>query len=885
MTRLWRRVVEVIRARQLDRESAEELTHHVEMAVARKVAAGLDEGEARRQARIELGSIEAAREQVADGRTGFLLDQLSRELIYAARVLRRSPGMTLLSVATMAVGIGASTILFALVDAIVLRPLPYPDPDRLVRIADTNLAAGITRAGAASGNIGDWRTRAASFEGIAAFYAMGRTLSTDTDAEVVVSAQVSEDFFPLLRVEPMLGRTFSVEETQRAQFNSAAAPTGADPVAVISQGLWQRRFGGDPAIVGRTVTLDRRPFEIVGVMPGTFAMPERGVQLWIPWDLSSASPRDQHYLGAVARLKPGITLAGADDELNRVATQLGLEYPATNRGWGVQIASLHAETVGDAAAVLWILLGAVGLLLLVACANVALLSVMRGLDRSHEAAVRLALGAHAGRLLREFLIESVLLAGLGGVLGVAIAVAGLKLLPSLASGLPRVDEVALDPRTLLFALAVTALAAIASGVPQAWRRIRMAPAAGLSTGSARTTDDRRRRLLRDAIVVCQVAMAAVLMSGSGLLVRSFLHLRSTDSGFDARGVLVAPIFLDPQAYNTGERTRTYYRSLFERLSTLPGVVAVGGATTVPAGLLGPDFERPVWPQGTEVDASDHLPAAIRMATPGYFRAVGLRLADGRAIDERDQPASPRVVVVNQTLASRLWPGQRAVGRQLVVDYSTAGTFPYEIVGVVSDVRFRGPRSEPRPEVYFPHAQRSYLILNVVLKSAGDPRRLMPGVRAVLKAIDPQKPAHDLYLLEDAIAATYARDRQAMATLLAFAGTAIFLAVLGVYGVLSQRVRERSRELGIRIAMGASTPRLMRWVAAVGLRLVAIGIAAGLLLAWLLAGTLDGLLFGVAATDAVTAAVVMGSLGAIGLAATLVPSWRATRIDPTAILRG
>ena len=812
------------------------------------------------------------------------LGQFTRELKYAARVLRRSPGLTLLSVATMGVGIGVSTVLFALVNGIVLRPLPYPEPERLVRIFDTNREAGIDRAGAASGNIDDWRRRAPSFDGIAGFYAMGRTLSTDTDAEVLITAQVSQDFFPLMRVSPLIGRVFSDDETLRAQFSNAAAPIGADPVVIISHRLWRQRFGGDADVVGRTVTLDRRPFRIVGVMPEGFAMPDRGVQLWIPWDLSRDRPRDQHYLGAIARLKRGVSMPQAEEQLNRVAGELAIEHPATNRGWGVRISSLHAETVGDTATVLWVMLAAVGLVLLVACANVALLALMRGLDRSDETAVRLALGASGARLLREFLMESVLLAMLGGVLGAAIAVGGLRLLPTLTMDLPRLDEVTLDYRALLFIAAVTTLSAVLSGLPQAWRRTRAATLAGLSDGSSRTTAGSHRHFLRDSIVVGQIAMAVVLLAGAGLLVRSFLHLRGADPGFDSRGVLVAPIFLDSQAYSTGDRTRTYYRTLFERLAAVPGVIAVGGATTVPTSPLGPDFERPVWPEGTAADGAERTPASVRMVTPGYFPALGLRVADGRAFDDRDGPASPRVIMVNEALAGRLWPRERAVGRRLVVDYSTAGTYPLEIVGVVGDMRFRGPRSVPQPEIYLPHAQRSYLILNVVLKSAGDPRALIPTVRGVLKEIDPQKPAQGLYPLEDLVGATYARDRQAMVTLLVFAGTAIFLAVLGVYGVLSQRVRERSREIGIRMAMGADASRLVGWVAGSGLRLIAIGVASGLPAAWMLSGLLEGLLFGVEPTDAATAVAVVAGLGGVGLVATLIPSWRATRIDPVVILR-
>jgi predicted permease len=880
---LLRRVLELLRPARLDRETVEELSHHIELLVQRKLASGVDERDARRQALAEVGPVSSAREQIGEGRTGFALDQLTREAAYAARVLRRSPGVTLLSIATMGLGIGTSAILFALINGIVLRPLPYPEPDRLVRIFDSNPSAGVDRAGVASGNIDDWRRRTAAFDGIAGYYATGRTVSFDSDAEVLITAQVSDDFFSVLRVWPAVGRAFTAEETRRADFNSAAAPISADPVVLLSYGVWTERFGADPHVVGRTIMLERRPFKVVGVMPAGFAMPDAKVQLWIPWNISQGRPRDQHFLGSVARLKAGVSLAHAEDMLNRVARELGDEYPATNRGWSVRLSTLAAETIGDTAKILWILLAAVGLVLLIACANVALLSLMRGLDRRQETAVRLALGASSTRLFREFLLESALLAALGGVVGAAVAAAGLRVLPAITTALPRLKEVAFDYGAVLFLATVTALAAILSGLPQAWRRMHVPPLAALSAGSARVTDGIDRHWFRSGIVVVQVAMALVLMMGSGLLVRSFLQLRASDPGFDPRGVLVVPIFLDAQAYNSGEKTRTYYRTLFEKLSALPGVIAVGGATQVPTSPLGPGGERPVWPQGSAPDAS-HTPASIRVATPGYFAAMGLGVVDGRAIDDRDSPEGPRVLMVSETLAGRMWPGRRAVGQQLVVDYGTAGTYSSEVVGVVNDVRFRGPRSEPLAEIYLPHAQRSYLILHVVLKVAGDPRAVIPSVRAALKDVDPLKPAQGLYPLEDLLGDTYARDRQVMITLVIFASAAIVLAVISVYGVLSQRVRERSREIGIRMAIGADGPRVIGWVAGSGLRLIAFGLVLGAIAARALISTLDGLLFGVAPTDGLTTLLVMAGVAMVGTIATLAPAWRATRIDPVEVLR-
>jgi putative ABC transport system permease protein len=884
MRSLMRRIAEVVRRRRLDGETAEEIAGHVEMLVADHMAAGMDENTARRRARLEAGSPAAAREAVAEARTGATIEQLLHETRQAARVLRRSPGLTLLSATTMAVGIGVSTVLFALVDAVVLRPLPYPAADRLVRIVDTNPAAGIDRAGVTTGNLRDWRARTFGFAGLAGYYAMGRTLSHDGEAEVVIAAQVTADFFAVAGVAPRLGRGFTDDEIAQATFSNASMPTAANPVAIIGHGLWRSRFGADPTVIGRAVTIERRPFTIVGVMPEGFALPDRAVQVWLPWHLAADSPRDQHYLGAIGRLAAGVTLDEAERRLALVADALANEYAATNQGWSVDLLPLGQDTVGSAAAALWLLFGAVGLLLLVACANVALLTLMSGLDRAGDTAVRLALGASPWRLVREFLLESVLLAVLGGALGAAVAIAAVRILPWLAPDLPRVEEVTLDLRALLFVAAATSLAALSSGLPQAWRRARLLPASALADMSRRTTAGGRRQWLRDAMAVAQVALAVVLLIGSGLLVRSVRALGATDPGFDPDGVLVAPVFLDSQAYRTGEHTRAYYRALFDRLSALPGVVAVGGATTVPTSPLGPDFERPVWPEGSPLTAADRPAASVRMATPGYFPALGLRVQAGRAFDNRDHPTAPRVVMVNEALARRLWPGAAAVGRQLVVDYSTAGTFPYEVVGVVGDMRFGGPRSEPRLEIYLPHEQRPYLILNVVLKATGDPRALIPAVRAALREIDPQKPAQGLYPLADLVGATYARDRQVMATLLVFGGAATFLAVLSVYGVLSQRVRERTRELGLRMAMGADAFGVVGWVAGMGVRLIAAGLAVGLTGAWLASSALEGLLFGVRPTDALTAVAVIGAVGAVGLVATLVPSWRATQVDPVAVLR-
>lgn len=879
----WRRrVVEVLQRTRVDRELAEELAHHLAEVEARHVAAGVPPAEARRRAVVELGSADAARESSRDGRSGAGWERTAREIRQAWRVMWRSPWATTLALATMAAGIGASTVCFAILDAVVLAPLPYPEPARLVRILDVNAAAGVDRSGVTTGNLHDWRQRTAAFTGIAGHYAMGRTLGFAGSADVVMAAQVTADFFDVGGVAPLLGRVFSAAEYDDASFSSAAMPTGTNAAVILSHGVWRSRFGADPAVVGTVVQVERRAFTVVGVMPETFALPDAGVQLWMPWRLGADSPRDQHYVGATARLAGGVSIGDAERDLQRVANELAMAFPATNDGWSVRVLPLHDETIGTAARALWLLFGGVGLLLAAACANVALLTMLRGLDRAGETAVRLAVGASPARLVREFLIESLLLGAVGGALGVGVAWLAVRALPALVPDLPRIGDVALDGRVLGFAVAATTLAALVSGGPAAWRRAHAAAPAGALTASRRVAGPAPHRW-RDTLATAQVALAVVLVLGSGLLIRSVQALGAVDPGFEPRGVLVAPIFLDTQAYTSGERVRTYYATLFDRLREVPGVVDVAGATTVPTSPLGPEFERPVWPAEASPSVA-RTPAAVRLVTTNYTTTLGLRVVSGRAIDERDRPDGPRVVMVSETLARRLWPDRPAVGQQLVVDYSTAGTSPYEIVGVVADVRFRGPRSVPAAEIYLAHAQRPYLVLNVVVKTTGDPRRVVPDVRAAIAAVDPWKPAHGVERLTDLLDATYARDRLVTAGLSAFGVAATLLALIAVSGVLAQHVRERTREIGVRLAMGAVPRQLAGWVTRAGAALLARGIVAGLVAAWLAARTLEGWLYGVGPADAVAVAAALIVMAVVGLASAIVPAWRATRVDPMVVLR-
>jgi putative ABC transport system permease protein len=883
VTKLWRRWMELVRRERLDREALDELAHHVELAVAEKVRAGCEPGEARRQARLELGDPRQVREQLREGRTGFWLDALRSDTTYALRVLRKRPVFAGVSIVTIGLGVGASTALFAVVDAVLLKPLPLPEPATLVKIYDTNTAQGVERTGVASGNLADWRRRVHTLRGVAGHYTMGRTLTVGLESEAVLAAQVTEDFFPVLGVPAALGHTFTPEETASSRFNTAAAPIGSDPVAVLTHGFWQRRFGGDPAAVGRTVLIERRPFRVVGVMPAGFAIPGSDVQVFLPWGFSGNEPRDQHYLSAVARLAPGATLVRAEEELRAVARALEQEHPRTNEGWSVRLVPLQEDLVGDSGQVLLVLMAAVALVLLVACANVALLSLARGLERASEASIRLALGATRRRLVRQFLLETLLVSAAGGLLGALVSVAAIVLVRRAPIGLPRLHEVALDPRAFAFAAAATAAAALIAGLPSARRRAWAEPARDLAGTASRVAGAGRRHAFSDGLVVAEVAMAVVLLAGAGLLVRSFQSLRAVDPGFDPKGVLVAPIFLDMESYGSGGGSRAYYGTLIERLEALPGVVSAGGATALPTSPLGPDFARPVWPEERPDEEAARRPAWVRMITPGYLRTLGVKVLEGRGFNRWDRMESPQVVMLSRSLARALWPAGSAVGRRLMIDYSTSGTYPYDVVGVVGDVHFDGPRGEPRHELYLAHAQRPYLVMNVAVRSEVDPRYLMPAVREVLRDLDPGKPAQGLYALDDLLGATYSRDRHAMLILSAFAVTAVLLSLLGLHGILSHRVRERTREIGIRMAVGADRGAVMRWVAGHGLRLTLLGVVLGSVLAAASARVVSGLLFGVSVSDP-GAALAVALLPLVALLVSLHPAWRATRIDAAEVLR-
>jgi predicted permease len=878
----WNSCKDLFFWKEKNRVLQQELQFHLEMQTEEFCRAGMSEPAARRAALIKLGQTTRIQEEVASQNPLFPLEDFYKDAKYGFRSLKKSPGFTLVAILSLALSIGGCTALFSLLHGILLRPLPFPDPDQLVEIHDRNGELGLEKNGVSAPLVEDWRRLVSGLEGVSAFFTMGRTLSGDGDSEVVLATQVTADFFHIFRIQPLLGRTFTAEETARTQYNSANGVATSDPLVVLSHGLWSRRFGSDPQIIGKTVTLDRRLWKVIGVMPSHFDMPSSPA-LWIPWGMKPNHARDQRFAKCVARLKSGKTAQQVEAEINAVTQRLALNEPES-RGWESRVTPLQEAMTGDVKGILWVLLTAVALVVIIACANIAVLQLSRTSARLQESYIRLALGAGRMRLIRQFFIESALIAAVGGIFGVLIAYWGIEWLQRVQPNLPRLKEISLNNSVLLWSFTLTAFTTLLFGLGPAVVGVGNSRTPLTGADGLRSTVDASGQRFRNTLVVLEIALAFVLLTSSVMLIRSFARLRSVDPGFNPRNVLVAPIFLDMEKYGSGSKTRNYYKLLFEKLLSVPGVKSAGAATALPASPLGADFKRPVWDSRSANINSWKRFADVRMVTTDYFRTMGMRILEGRGFSSLDSPDAPGVVMVNELLARQIWPKGDAIGKELVVDYSTSGTYGYQVIGVVKNVRFHGLRSVPRPEIYFPHAQRSYLVLNVAIRTTVDPRLLIPEVRKVLLQLDPEKPPHNLTALEDLVDATVMRDRYAMMLVTSFAAVAFVLALLGIYGVLAYYVRQRVREIGIRMAIGAKQGQIVRWITGQGIRLLLAGLVIGLIAAAGFARLLASLLYEVSPLDLFSYTAAIFCLCATAILASWLPARRASKINPNLALR-
>jgi putative ABC transport system permease protein len=799
---------------------------------------------------------------------------LLQDLRFGLRVLARSPATSLVAVLALALGIGANTAIFSLVEAVLLKPLPYGDADRLVQVWEDASFIGFGHNTPAPANFYSWKEQNQVFSDMAASRNRAVTLSGDGDPEAVEGRAVTGNLFAVLGARPLLGRAFGDADDR----------PDAPPVAILSYRLWQRRYGGDPGVVGRSIAVDGRAHTVVGVMPRAFAYTLRDHDIWVPiaFTPEQAAARQSHYLQVVARLRPGVTLARARADMAQIAARLARAYPESNERVGATVIPLRDEIVGDLRPALLVLLAAVGCVLLIACANIANILLSRAVARRREIAVRLALGARRGRVVRQLLTESVLLAVAGGALGLALAAWSFDFLGRLVPRGSGGAALALDGRVLVFTAAVAVVTGVVFGLAPALSVSRQDLAAQLKSGGRAGADLSTGRL-RGALVVAEVALAFTLLTAAGLILQAFVRVRGLDPGFRPEHVLTARTLLPSPRYDDPARRLAFYDGVLERVRLLPGVVSAGYTTWLPltnrGGTSGFTIEgRPPPAPGEVTDAN------FREVTPDYLGTMGIALRAGRLIDARDVAGAPPVVVVNEAFTRQFFPGDEALGRRIRRGDGAPWT---TIVGVVADVRQMGLERGARSEMYVPVAQLAddiYPPRDLAVRVAGDPMALAEPLRKAVWQVDPQQPVAHVRpmtaLLDEEVAS-----RGVQASLLgAFALLALVLAALGLYGVLSYAVAQRRREIGIRMALGAPARAVVRMVVGHGLRLVAIGLALGVALALAATRALAALLYGVSATDPATYAGVAAALAVVAAAASWLPARQAARLDPSITLQ-
>jgi putative ABC transport system permease protein len=871
---LWRNL---FRRARVERELDEELRAYVELLTAEKVREGVGAAAARRAALLEVGGVEQVKEQVREVRAGAMLETFLRDARYAVRVLAKRPGFVAVAVITLALGIGANTAIFSVVNAVLIRPLPYEGSHELVQIWGTLPQLDIAPMSPA--NFLEWREQNRGFERIAAYTGQNFNLSGVDEPERIRAARVSADLFELLRARPALGRAFMPEEDQH----------GSHRVVILSHALWQRRFGGNPGIVGQTLTLNDQSYAVVGVMPPNFSFPRTTTEMWTPIAFSPAerATRDTNYISVIARLKPGVTLEQARSEMEALARRQSEQYPQTNTGVGVKVVSYKEQVVGDARLSLLLSLGAVGFILLIACANVANLMLGRAAARRKEMTIRAALGASRRRVIQQLLTESVLLALAGGALGLLLALWGIDLLATLQpADIPRLAELRVDRVVLLFASALSLLTGVAFGLAPALQVSKLDLNDALKEGGKGAGEAGGRHRLRSFLIVSEIALSLVLLIGAGLMIKSFWRLMQVDPGFNPENALTAVVSLPVAKYAETERQIAFFQQAVERVGNLPGVEAAGVTTDIPLfGGSSTGFDvggRPPYPPGQRPMVE------FRSVSPGYFRAMGIPLLRGRAFTEQDRADAPGVVIVNETLARRYFPGEDPVGKRLGL---SAPTDWREIVGVARDARNFGLDEEVRPEAYMPYTQSTpgYLSGSVsamilVARTASDPQGLGASVKREVQALDSAQPVYNVKTMEQYMADSTARRRFNMLLLAIFAGVALVLAVVGLYGVMSYTVLQRTHEIGIRMALGARRGDVLRMIVGQGLILALVGAALGLAAAFALTRVIRGMLYGVGSTDPATFIAVTALLLIVSLLSCLIPARRATKVDPLIALR-
>lgn len=882
MRALWLRFRALVDRGAMDREMDEELQFHVEREVERGIARGLEPAEARRQALLAMGGLDRTRQAVHDARGIGTLERLGQDLRFAVRGLLRNQAFTATAVAALALGIGANTAVFSAVDAVLLKALPFADPGRLVIVQEARTGEGY---GLSYPNFRDLAARAGSFESMGVYTSSDATLTAAPLPPLRVTAGiVSASVFPLLGARPQAGRVFVAEEDAFA----------AGRVVVLSDALWKRRFAGDPGVVGRAVTIDGAPFTVVGVMPAGFQFPvqDEAIDLWTTVAVDADPARYEgtiptsrgypRYDGALARLRPGAALAAARAEVDSIGASLRTQHRPKNSDWRLATTPVLERLVGATRPAMAALLAAVGIVLTIACLNVGNLLLARATARRGELALRGALGASRKRLVRQLLTESVVLALVGGSCGLALAWAGVGALAALAPpGVPRLSGIAVDGRVAAFTLAVSIAAGVAFGLVPALGASRVDLASALKQ-AGRAGDTSATGRLRRLLVTAEVALALVLLAGAGLLVRSYARLAGVDPGFAAARLVSARVALPEADYPQGSaRVTGFYDALLGRVRALPGVTAAGVVQAVPLG--GNDNSTSVEVAGAPRAAGERTATGLRFAGPGYFKTMAIAQVSGRDFAATDDVAAPAVAIVNEAFVRRYLTEGDPVGRRIALGFGGEG--PKEVVGVVRDLRHASLAQPPGPEVFVPVAQFPLNALAIVVRTDLDTAALLPMLEGAVHDLDPNLPLTDVQAVSDLVSRSLAAPRFAAWLVGLFAAVALLLAAVGVYGVVSYGVAQRTREIGIRTALGARAGRVLATVIAQGMAPVAVGLGIGAVLALLLGRLIGRLVYegGAGSVGVCAAATVL--LGAIALAACAVPALRATRVDPVTALRG
>jgi putative ABC transport system permease protein len=870
MTRLWARLRAWRKRREIETERAEEMRSHLEMQARENMEAGMGADEARRAASRAFGGVDAAMERCRDQRGLGWMEDARADARHGARMLAKSPGFTATALLTLALGIGANTAIFSVVNAALLKPLPYPDEGRLVRIwSNFRRGAGSSRIGASPPDFRDWRAQAKTFENMAAYEQTGLNLTGHGDPVQLPATRATASLFPTLAIEPELGRVFFADAEKK----------GVPKTAVISHGLAERLFGGPAGATGQSLILDNRPFTVVGVMGPNFHFPDKDSEIWIPLeeDGDGMDNRGAHFLNVVGRLKPGVPPEQAYAEMRDVAKRLETEY--SNPDWGVTLDSLRDSIIGGARGSALLLFGAALLTLAIACANLANLLLAKATAREKEMAIRAALGAKRARVIRQLMTESLLLALGGGILGVVAAHSGLRIAgPVIAANLPAAGRVEIDWRALGFALAASISVGAAFGLIPALHLSRGAAARRIKEGGRGHSSSAGKRA-RAILAIAQVALSLALLTGAGLLLRSFVALRSVPAGFSPGEVVTMQLALPELAYPQPARQSALISAFVDRVAALPGVEACGAATTLPLqnrrnaysfGIVGRE------PLGGESWSAEH-----DSVTPGYFRAFGLSLVAGRLPDNGDGAEARKVMVINETAARRFFPGESPLGKLVTI----ASPDPAEIVGIVKDVRQYTLDQASPAHMYSPFAQKPVPGVALLIRSRRGAANLIADAKAALRELDRDLPLSDIATMDQIVSQSVAQRRTVMALAAGFSTVALLLASLGLYGLLSFSARQQAREIGIRVALGAPPFQVARMIASQGLRLTAIGLATGLVASLALTRLMASELFSIKPWDPETFLVVSALLLATAFAACWIPARRAAKADPMAALRG